>query len=150
MEKQMDELLIINGTKLEDKLDDKQEDKLENKPEEKFEPAASEAGTVPDMSPEPKLAEVAPEGNISTVAADEHVEVLLDKSIEASFPASDPPALSTVPETLEVKPCRDPQEDLLDEAIAMTFPASDPIAVSMYAELVAGAASRVKVHDRAA
>ena len=137
----MEDLLKINGTKPEEKQD------------EKFEPASSEASPAPapaDTEHENQLAEVAPEGNISTVAADAHVEVLLDKSIEASFPASDPPALPTVPETLKVKVCRDPQEDLLDEAIAMTFPASDPIAVSVYAELVAGAASRVKVHDRAA
>lgn len=136
----MEDLLKINGTKPEKKQD------------EKFEPASSEATPAPapvDTEPEPKLAEVAPEGNITTLAADAHLEVLLDESIEASFPASDPVAAPALPETLEVKACRDPQEDLLDEAIAMTFPASDPIAVSLYAELVAGAASPVKVHDRA-
>ncbi len=132
----MEDMLKINGTKQEDKF----------KP---FAPPQSSAPT--NAAPEDNPVDSAPQArDASTEAAEEHVEVLLDKSIEATFPASDPIGPPATAAPAETQRCRDPQEDLLDEAIELTFPASDPIAISVYAELVAGAGPSAKIQERAA
>lgn len=69
----------------------------------------------------------------------ENLEHRLEKGLEDSFPASDPPAVTRpgAPESDEAVAARkkasekkEAQSDALDEALEETFPASDPPAIT--------------------
>ncbi len=60
--------------------------------------------------------------------AAKHKERLMDKALEDTFPASDPPGKLPVEAAHEASDEDRHDESLLDEALEETFPASDPIA----------------------
>lgn len=85
-----------------------------------------------------------------TGESEKHEEHLLDKSLEATFPASDPIAVPEHSDQTEAgyecveEKAIQHEEFLLDEALNLTFPASDPVSISDHAKEVKVAANKYK------
>jgi hypothetical protein len=83
------------------------------------------------MSARKKTASPAPVTHVRPPKAADaalHEERVLDKALEATFPASDPVAeLPTPPHLTEKEIVK---ETLLDDALELTFPASDPTSIA--------------------